>query len=138
VDVEALRTTTKGFQKPLASLRQIGDNVHRKTKEAVAGKRNQMRTVTKHWAKLAAGGGLSLAFIALFLQGVARGDAPGLSIAATGTNEVTLSVTNGSPSGAYEIWWTEFLDPTAVFTNGDWTFLCSGTNGETNFVFDLG
>jgi hypothetical protein len=136
--MEALRTTTKYSEKPLASLQQIGDNAHRKAAAADSRKRNQMRTVTKHWAKLVAAGGLSLALIALFVQGVARGDAPGLTIALTGTNEVTLTVTNGAPTGIYEIWWTEFLDPTAVFTNGDWLLADSGTTGQTNFVFDLG
>jgi hypothetical protein len=137
--VEALRTTRKNFQIPLASRWQINDKGRRKAKEAVAGKRHQMKTARKHWAKLAAAGGLSMALIALFVQGVARGDAPALSIALTGTNEVTLTVTNGVPTGVYEIWWTEFLDAEALsLTNGAWEPLATGTTGQTNFVFDLG
>src|ERR1019366_7463066 len=65
--------------------------------------------------------------------------APGLSIALTGTNEVTLTVTNGVPTGVYEIWWTEFLGSYALsLTNGAWQPVYTGVTGQTNFVMDLG
>jgi hypothetical protein len=49
-----------------------------------------------------------------------------------------LTVTNGSPSVTYEIYWQEFLVPTVNFTNGDWIDVYSGTVGQTNFYLDLG
>jgi hypothetical protein len=64
---------------------------------------------------------------------------PALSIALTGTNEVTLTVNNGVATNLYEIWWTEFLDTNALtLTSGAWTDVYSGTTGQTNFVLDLG
>jgi hypothetical protein len=68
-----------------------------------------------------------------------QSSAPGLSVARTGTNQVTLTVTNGVPSGLHEIWWTEFLDGEALsLTNGAWEPLDTATTGETNSIFDLG
>ncbi len=68
----------------------------------------------------------------------ATGTAPALSAASSGTNEITLTVTNGSPTGLYEIWWTEFLNSDALnLTNGGWQPIYTGTNGQTNFVLDL-
>lgn len=65
--------------------------------------------------------------------------APGLSAIPTGTNQIMITVTNGSPIGLYEIWWTEFLEPNALnLTNGLWQPVYTGTNGQTNFVLDLG
>ncbi len=64
--------------------------------------------------------------------------APAIAIVTSGTNEVTLTVTNGFPTNIYEIYWTEFLDTSsASFTNGDWLLVYSGTVGQTNFVLDL-
>lgn len=60
--------------------------------------------------------------------------APALSIATTGTNEVTVTVTNPVPNTVYEIWWTEFLDADAMtLTNGGWQPIGFGTNGQTVF-----
>jgi hypothetical protein len=65
--------------------------------------------------------------------------APAIAIVTSGTNEVTLTVTNGFPTNIYEIYWTEFLDTSSAnFTNGDWLLVYSGTVGQTNFVLDLG
>jgi len=72
---------------------------------------------------------------ALLHNAVRAQTVPGLSIALTGTNQVTLVVTNGSPTNVYQIWWTEFLDANAlVLTNGAWTVVAAGTTGQTNFV----
>jgi hypothetical protein len=86
-----------------------------------------------------------MGFIVLVLTSLAawrvwsQTSAPGLSIALTGTNQITLTVTNGVPGGLYEIWWTEFLDAEALsLTNGAWEPVCTNTPGQTNFVMDLG
>jgi hypothetical protein len=84
-------------------------------------------------AARALGAGSAIAAIMALAAWRVWGTPPGLSIALTSTNTVALTVTNGTPSGTYEIWWSEFLDPNGSFTNGDWTLLEPGSTGQTNF-----
>src|SRR5260370_32023216 len=67
------------------------------------------------------------------------GAPPGLSIASTGSNTISLVVTNGTNNTIYEIYFVEFLDTNALyFTNGGWTLVTTGTTGQTNFAATLG
>lgn len=100
-----------------------------------------MRTLKKNWPKLAGALALSsLVLCTVYACVSAWGQtAPGLSIALTGTNQVTITVTNGATNGVYEIWFTDVLDTNAqVFTNGSWVLLATGATNQTNFVFTLG
>lgn len=96
--------------------------------------RNQMKTIKKHWGKLALA--LSVSLI-VAVAGVACISAwgqtlPGLSIAMTNTNTaVSLTVTNGTNTAVYEIYSKEYLD------DEDWILISNGTTGQTNFIIDL-
>ena len=92
------------------------------------------------WCRRVAAIALFICLASVFFSSSARGQsAPALSVALTGTNEVTLTVTNGTSTAIYEIYWTEFLNANATaFTNGAWNLVYSGTTGQTNFVLDLG
>ena len=101
-----------------------------------------MKTQKQQWGRGAKALSVGCIVITLTLLCVLRvrsqGAPPALSIVSTGTNEVTLTVTNGVATNLYEIWWTEFLDGDLSITNGAWTDVYSGTTGQTNFVMDLG
>lgn len=90
----------------------------------------------QQWARAARALGAGSVVLTLTLLAAWRvwSNPPALRIVATGTNEVTLTVTNPAPNTVYEIWWTEFLDADAMsLTNGGWQPIGSGTNGQTVF-----
>jgi hypothetical protein len=95
-----------------------------------------MRTLRKNWPQLAgvfalAGAAIVTAYACISAWGQT---APGLSITLTNTNTaVALVVTNGTNTGKYDIYWTEFLQ-----TNNLWTLLTNGGTGVTNFLFGIG
>lgn len=61
--------------------------------------------------------------------------APVLTIAPTGTNQLSLTITNAVPgAGSYEVWTTPVLGNTADYP---WTGAAMGTNGQTNFIVNL-
>jgi len=99
-------------------------------------KGKQMKTLKKNWGKLTifistAGVGL----LALYACVSAWSQtAPGLGITLTGTNQVSLVVTNGTNTASYQIYFTEFLND----TNYEWTLFTNGTTGQTNFAASLG
>ena len=101
-----------------------------------------MKAQKQHWG--AAAKGLGAAALILMLTAFTawrvwgQSAPPALNIALTGTNEVTLTITNGVSTNLYEIWWTEFLEGDLSLTNGAWIDVYSGTTGQTNFVLDLG
>jgi hypothetical protein len=78
-------------------------------------------------------GGLACPAISLWLLNSSLAAPPGLSIAVSSSNQVSLTVTNAGTNFLYEIFFTEVLDPTATLTNG-WTFLSAGTIGSSNFT----
>jgi hypothetical protein len=95
-----------------------------------------MKTLRKNWTKLAGAFALAgVAIVALYACVSAWGQTlPGLSIAMTNANTaVALVVTNGTNTGKYSIYWTEFLD-----TNNNWLLLTNGGAGVTNFLFGVG
>ena len=57
------------------------------------------------------------------------GGVPYLTIASTGTNQVTVSIANGITNAFYEIYSVEFL------TDTNWLLAAEGTLGQTNFIF---
>jgi len=95
-----------------------------------------MRTRKQKWAPatraLGAGGMLLLLLTAARLV-LGQSATPGLGIALTSTNAVSLTVTNGSANGQYQIYWTEFLGP-----NPDWLLITNGSIGQTQFVASIG
>lgn len=95
-----------------------------------------MKTLRKNWTKLAgitafAGLAVIIAYACISAWGQTL---PGLSIAMTNANTAAaLVVTNGTNTGKYSIFWTEFLQET-----NDWTLVTNGGTGVTNFLIDLG
>jgi hypothetical protein len=60
--------------------------------------------------------------------------APALSIAMTNSNTaVSLVVTNGTNTGKYQVYWTEFLSAAP-----GWQLLTNGGTGVTNFTISVG
>ena len=71
--------------------------------------------------------------VAGFLFGVLNGvsqNAPVLTVAPTGTNQILISITNGVSTASYELWWTPMLANPAY----PWTTAAVGTTGQTNFT----
>jgi hypothetical protein len=95
-----------------------------------------MKTIKNHWGKLTWAASLaSLAVIAVYACISAWGQTlPGLSIAMTNANSaVSLVVTNGTNTGKYQIYWTEFLS-----TAPEWELVTNGGTGVTNFLISIG
>ena len=101
-----------------------------------------MKTWRKQWAPIlrALGAGTAILSVMFLAAWQVWSTPPVLKITYTGTNTVALSITNGSPTGVYEIYWQEFLDPTnGYLTNGSWTLIDVGTTGQTSFgPYDMG
>lgn len=57
--------------------------------------------------------------------------APGFSIAKTGTNQISITITNGISTDSYELWWTPSLGDPVDFP---WTMAAVGNIGQTNFL----
>jgi len=56
---------------------------------------------------------------------------PFLAIKSTGTNQFSITITNGVSTGNYELWWTPVLtDP----LDNPWTMAVPGSPGQTNFL----
>jgi hypothetical protein len=94
-----------------------------------------MTILRRNWRKLAGVlGGTCLLVSALYTCLSAWGQtAPGLKISVAPGNEVSLTVTNGIPTGIYHIYFNEFLgDP-----DFEWVLLTNGTTGQTNFSIDM-
>jgi hypothetical protein len=94
-----------------------------------------MKTLKKNWAELT--GIVNLAALGVLVaytcvSGWSQ-SAPVLRIAVTGTNQVSITVTNGLTNGLYQLYFREFLD-----TNYEWLLLTNGTTGQTNFTASTG
>lgn len=93
-----------------------------------------MKTFKNQWVKLAGPfmAGVALASLIFACISVWGQSLPGLSIAMTNTNTaVSLTVTNGTNMGQYQIYTKEDL------TNEDWILISNGTTGQTNFIISL-
>ena len=61
--------------------------------------------------------------------------APFLTVAPTGTNQLLITITNGSGATTYDLYTTPVLgDPVSY----PWTAAVIGTNGQTNFTVSTG
>ncbi len=60
--------------------------------------------------------------------------APVLRLATTGTNALSITITNGVAGANYELWWTP------VLANPDypWATAAVGSPGQTNFTVNIG
>lgn len=75
---------------------------------------------------------LLLAVILIGVRFVSAQTAPVLTIAPTGTNQLSITFTNNIGSLDYDLMWT----PNLVNPNFPWSFAAIGAPGETNFILD--
>jgi hypothetical protein len=61
--------------------------------------------------------------------------APVLTMAKTGTNTFSISITNGVPTNVYNLYRTPVLDNLTAYP---WKFVTNGTAGQTNFTVTSG
>lgn len=91
-----------------------------------------MKTIRRNWITLAGicGGGLIIVITALTALSQT---APFLTIAPTGTNQLSVTIINGVSATDYDLQWTPVLG------NPDypWTFAGIGTPGQTNFTVSM-
>jgi hypothetical protein len=92
-----------------------------------------MKTIRNHWVKTIGicSGGLIVVATALT---VLSQTAPVLTIAPLGTNQFSITITNGVGGTYYDLLWTP------VLANADypWTYAAVGTPGQTNFMLNMG
>ena len=92
-----------------------------------------MKNIRRHWLTLIGicGGGLIL--VATALTALSQ-TAPVLTIASLGTNQFSITITNGVSTNNYDLIWTP------VLANPDypWTYAAVGTTGQTNFMLNMG
>jgi hypothetical protein len=59
---------------------------------------------------------------------------PVISIGSLGTNQVSITITNGVSTANYDLYWTPLLGN----PNYPWTAAAIGSTGQTNFLLDMG
>ena len=93
-----------------------------------------MKTIRNFWVKAA--GATALTGLALFplYEGVTvwAQSAPVLSIALSTNNQVSITITNGSSTGQYQLYWADSMSESP-----DWLLLTNGLTGQTNFQVDM-
>jgi hypothetical protein len=93
-----------------------------------------MQNLKHHWKKVVCG--VAVASVGGVLVYTAIGQSvptPNLKITPLGTNQVTITVTNGVSWANYELYRRTFLDPLYP-----WALHVIGAQGQTNFVADIG
>ncbi len=90
-----------------------------------------MRTLRKSWRHFAgfmAIGSLTVFTIYACLSAFGQ-TAPGLKIGNLGSNNFSITITNGNTNSFYYLWWTPFLNNPAY----PWQVLIPGNPAQTNF-----
>ena len=90
-----------------------------------------MKLLNGHCLKIAGLAGTVLLLLVLTRTLVLGQPTPVVAIARAGTNQFSITITNGVSTGNYELWWTPVLtDP----LDNPWTMAAAGNPGQTNFV----
>jgi hypothetical protein len=91
-----------------------------------------MKTIRSYWINIIGicGGGL---IVVAALTALSQ-TAPVLTIAATGTNQFSIIITNGVNTNNYELYWT----PVLANTSYPWMLAVVGGAGQTNFTVSSG
>jgi hypothetical protein len=93
-----------------------------------------MKTLKKNWSTLLGIFGSALAVVATALT-VWSQTAPVLTVVPTGTNMLSITITNGISTGNYELWTTPILGDSVDYP---WTVAAVGTNNQTSFTLPIG
>jgi hypothetical protein len=88
-----------------------------------------MKILNKNWPALAAICASILIAVATALTALSQ-TAPTLTIASTGTNQMSVTISNNIGTSDYDLEWTPILGN----ANYPWTFAAVGVPGGTNFV----
>jgi hypothetical protein len=92
-----------------------------------------MKTMKRHWSALTVTAGCGLLIVATALTVLSQ-SVPVLTIAPLGTNQFSVTITNGVGGTYYDLEWT----PVLANQNYPWTFAAVGTPGQTNFMLNMG
>lgn len=84
----------------------------------------------RQWLKITGLVGTGSILLTLTRTVVFSQTAPGLAIAPTGTNQLSITITNAISTDSYELWWTPVLSDPVDFP---WTVAAVGNIGQTNF-----
>lgn len=93
-----------------------------------------MRTNRRNPITLIAAGATGLLIVAMAITALAQ-TAPILTIAVAGTNQFSITVTNGLPTSAYNLYRTPVLGNLTAYP---WKFVTNGATGQTNFTVTSG
>jgi len=77
--------------------------------------------------------GIGLAVVATALTAWSQ-STPVLTITPLGTNQFSITVTNGVSTADYDLQWT----PALANPDYPWTFAAIGSTGQTNFMLNMG
>jgi hypothetical protein len=92
-----------------------------------------MKTIKRYWITLLGIFGTGLVVIATALTALSQ-TAPILTITSLGTNQFSITITNGVGTANYDLLWTPVLANPAY----PWTWAAVGTPGQTNFMLNMG
>jgi hypothetical protein len=92
-----------------------------------------MKTIRSHWIKIVGICGGALIVVVAAITALSQ-TAPVLTIAATGTNQVSITITNGVSTNNYDLYWTPVLGNPAAYP---WKAAVIGSTGQTNFIVNM-
>jgi len=87
----------------------------------------------RHWTALTVTAGCGLLIVTTALTVLSQ-SVPVLTIAPLGTNQFSVTITNGVGGTYYDLEWTPVL-ANQIYP---WTFAAVGTPGQTNFMLNMG
>lgn len=90
-----------------------------------------MKNIKQHWLTLIGVGGSGLLMLAAAFAALSQ-TAPILAIAPSGTNQISVTITNNIGGVDYDLQWTPVLEN----PNFPWSFAAIGVPGGTNFLLD--
>src|SRR5258706_1181199 len=95
--------------------------------------KTNMKPIKRHWIKAIGICGGGLVVVATALTALSQ-TAPVLTIAPTGTNQFSITITNGVSTNNYQLYWTPVLANAAY----PWALAVIGGAGQTNFTVSSG
>lgn len=90
-----------------------------------------MKTLGENWSKATSLAAVVIAAAVALYACISTWAAtpPGLAIVSSGSNQVSLTITNGTNTAVYNIYFVERMK-----TNSTWSLITIGATGQTNFT----